>query len=61
MTDKTEHSYTQVFDFVNKNILHEFKISSCMTDFELGMINAIKIAFPNIVVKHCHFHYCQVY
>ncbi|XP_066585189.1 uncharacterized protein [Prorops nasuta] len=57
MSRKTEQHYIEVFKFLKESVLKDFNVNSFMTDFELGLRNAIKVVYSNCKLKSCFFHY----
>lgn len=57
MTRKTTECYVDVFQYIEKTL---FKLSPTefMTDFEGGQRKALKMVYPNAVLRGCWFHYC---
>lgn len=62
MNKRTQECYDYVLEFIKKRAL-EFGIviepKFVISDFELGEINALKVAFPLALVIGCWFHFCQ--
>lgn len=58
MTRKTALSYKRVFEFIEENIF-ALKPNQIITDFEGGMRKAIKILYPDVILRGCWFHYTQ--
>ncbi|XP_053594444.1 uncharacterized protein LOC128667616 [Microplitis demolitor] len=58
MTNKSEECYLRVFNFI-KEKFPSFNPKTYMSDFEIGMHNAVETAFPDIDANHCYFHYAQ--
>lgn len=58
MSNRTAESYTAVIEYIEKNVF-QLKPASLMTDWELGMRKALKICYPNTVLRGCWFHYCS--
>ncbi|XP_057325107.1 uncharacterized protein LOC130667497 [Microplitis mediator] len=58
MTNKAEVCYVKIFEFI-KNKFPTFDPSSYMSDYEIGLHNALKRVFPKIIARHCYFHYSQ--
>lgn len=63
LENKCERSYAKVFEVLLEYaqehgivVIHPQKI---MSDFELGIINALEAHFPNDSVSLCLFHLCQ--
>lgn len=57
MSNKTAESYQAVFEYIEKN-LFQLEPASLMTDWELGMRKALKICYPNSILRGCWYHYC---
>lgn len=63
MADKSTALYRSMFsDLKNKCQQHGllFNPATIMSDFESGLIPAVRQEFPNVQHKGCHFHMCQV-
>lgn len=60
MTDKSERSYTEAFQYVKNNLFVNLTFRSCMSDYEYAIKNAVMQVFDGIKMLHCWFHYCQV-
>ncbi|CAG5073533.1 Protein of unknown function [Cotesia congregata] len=58
MSNKDEECYTNIFSFIKKKF-PTFTPQSYMSDFEIGLHNAIERIFPEIMPRHCYFHYAQ--
>lgn len=63
MPGKTSELYARVFQQIvvvlqNMNV-QLFYLSSFISDFELALINAIKLVFPNVQHIGCFFHFSQ--
>lgn len=56
MTNKSTEAYTDVFEYIEKNIFN-LKPASFMTDFEGGMRAAINQCYPDAVLHGCWYHY----
>ena len=63
MSSKTRVEYAQVFE-VLKQKAKEVDLclapTTIMTDFECGMIAAVRDEFPNAHHQGCYFHFTQV-
>lgn len=63
LENKQEIAYSKVIEvtlaFAEQSGIRMRQPSSIMTDFELAIINAIKIHFPDEIIKLCLFHLCQ--
>ena len=57
-TGKTEVHYRECIDRLKEEVT-DINPGHCGTDFETGLINACRYAFPNSVHVGCHFHYVQ--
>lgn len=58
MDRKTEQAYTDIFKYVNKNII-DLNGKGFMTDYERAMRNGLKKLFPNAELNACWFHFTQ--
>lgn len=58
MTRKTEECYTHILQFIDANIF-PLKCKSFMTDFEIGMRNALRTLYPGSEFFTCWFHLTQ--
>ncbi|KAL5237716.1 hypothetical protein ACI65C_005126 [Semiaphis heraclei] len=60
LTGKTEEIYVGLFKYVRSVLPLQYDKLTIITDFELGLINAIQLVFPESSHQGCYFHYCQV-
>lgn len=60
LTGKTEEIYVGLFKYVRNVLPLQYDKLTIITDFELGLINAIRLVFPESSHQGCYFHYCQV-
>lgn len=58
MTRKTAICYTTLFKFIENKIVN-LEPTEFMTDFEDGMRKAIKLVYPNSILRGCWFHYIR--
>jgi transposase-like protein len=58
MTKKTKAAYVQIFKLLADRF--GIDIKSAMTDYEIGLRNAISTVYPNAILQGCWFHYTQV-
>lgn len=56
MSDKSEESYSIVYDIIKANI-SDWEPNILHADFEMGLTNPLKIFFPNVMIKRCHYHF----
>lgn len=54
MTRKTAQSYLALFEYIEQK-LFELDPKEMMTDFEKGMRKAIKICWPDVILRGCWF------
>ena len=66
MCDKTEASYSAIFEKVREKITQlvphfnaPLRWTYMMADFEQASINAFRTVFPQVRVVGCFFHHCQ--
>ena len=62
LKNKTQITYLDALkELLDQSSRENFilKPKEVICDFELAAINAVKQVFPNVVVKGCHFHFCQ--
>jgi hypothetical protein len=63
MAKKSSALYSSLFGDLKTACLQHgltFNPGTIMSDFESGLIPAIRLEFPNTQHKGCHFHMCQV-
>lgn len=60
MANKTKKSYLDVFSFIKKNFTTLANIEKVITDYEIGLRNALREVYEGIKVQGCYFHYTQV-
>lgn len=58
MSNRTTETYKAVIEYIEENVFR-LEPASLMTDWELGMRNALKICYPHSVLRGCWFHYCN--
>jgi hypothetical protein len=64
MSSKTSAAYGQMFQVMKDEALKQNMVmapNTIISDFESGIISAVRQSFPNAVHQGCHFHYTQVY
>lgn len=59
MTRKTETAYTSVLDHI-KTCVPGISASKIVTDYEVGLSNALTNIFPRVRLQKCWFHMAQV-
>lgn len=57
MSERTASCYKAVFKFIEANVF-KLEPSEFITDFEVGMRNAIQECFPGIRLRGCWYHFC---
>lgn len=57
MSRKSEKCYIHLFETLKE--MFPLNGNSIMTDFELGMRNAIRHVYPTLKMYTCWFHFCQ--
>lgn len=58
MESKSTRSYKQVFTYIEDNLL-KLKPETIHSDYEAGLLKALKILYPSSKLVGCWFHYCQ--
>ncbi|XP_039299893.1 uncharacterized protein LOC120355509 [Nilaparvata lugens] len=58
MKRKTEDSYRRVLSHMRENFLN-WNFTTITTDYEVGLVNAIRAVFPEARHIGCWFHFCQ--
>lgn len=51
--------YSELKNSFVKAGFHSVRPRSLNVDFELGMLNAIRVNYPNFAIHGCYFHFCQ--
>ena len=63
INNKNEAGYLELFRSIYNIITLEktkdLHLKSYTTDFEIGLINALKIIFPNVTSVGCFYHYTR--
>jgi len=62
LKNKTQVTYSDAFNKLKSCAINEefnLKPREVISDFELAAINALREVFPGVVIKGCHFHFCQ--
>lgn len=60
MTNKTKISYTDIFHYFATELAPHLKIHWVTSDFELGLMGAIKSVYVDAQLQGCNFHFNQV-
>ncbi|KAF0750361.1 Uncharacterized protein FWK35_00025138 [Aphis craccivora] len=60
LAGKTQEIYEALLLYIRNELPLVYNNVILMTDFELGLINAVKIVFPESQHQGCYFHFCQV-
>ncbi|CAG5093259.1 Protein of unknown function, partial [Cotesia congregata] len=58
MSNKAEECYLKAFNYFASQF-PTFQPTTCLTDHELAMRNAVKKIYPDIINRTCYFHYSQ--
>lgn len=58
MESKTTISYKQVFTYIEENLL-KLEPETIHSDYEAGLLKALKIIYRSSNLVCCWFHYCQ--
>lgn len=65
LPDKSQESYQRVFHMILDRMIvgnlypGNFNLQVIISDFETGLIAAVRVIFPNVVHRGCYFHYSQ--
>lgn len=59
MSRKTKASYLRVLEYL-KELIRLFNAKYLMSDYERGLLEALKEAFPDAELSGCLFHFDQV-
>jgi hypothetical protein len=59
LTHKFEGLYNEVWSRLKTLVGSEWKPEFCMADYERGLLNSLRTAFPNARVNGCRFHFGQ--
>lgn len=57
MSNRTTESYKAVFDFIESRIF-KLEPTGLMTDWEAGMRNALRVCYPEAILRGCWYHFC---
>lgn len=60
LTGKTQEIYVELLSYIRNVLPLTYSQLIIITDYELGLMKAIKIVFPESIHQGCYFHYCQV-
>lgn len=58
MKRPTEEAYTHLIQYINTELI-DIQPASIMTDYEVAMRNALRLAYPNANMNGCWFYHCQ--
>ncbi|XP_060857935.1 uncharacterized protein LOC132935404 [Metopolophium dirhodum] len=56
---KTQQIYVELLQYIRNVLPLCYDQLKIITDFELGLINAVNLVFPESKHQGCYFHYCQ--
>jgi len=62
MIDKSSASYYKLFDIIRQAVFElgaAWNPQTVVSDFESGLIEAVRVQFPNALHSGCHFHFTQ--
>jgi len=57
---KTQQIYVELLQYIRNVLPLCYDQLKIITDYEQGLINAVKLVFPESKHQGCYFHYCQV-
>ena len=60
MSRKTQVAYDAVFKLIKEKVAPDFEPEISITDFELGLMNSVKLLFASIKIQGCWFHFVYV-
>lgn len=58
MTRRTQEAYSHLIKYINTDLI-DIQPASIITDYEVAMRNALRLAYPDADMKACWFHHCQ--
>eukprot|EP00102_Acyrthosiphon_pisum_P020492 XP_016657702.1 PREDICTED: uncharacterized protein LOC107882975 [Acyrthosiphon pisum] len=59
-TRMTQSTYESLLRIVQQILPLNYNRLTIITDYERGLMNAVRIIFPHTKLQGCWFHYCQV-
>jgi len=59
-TRMTQSTYESFFRVVHQILPLNYNQLTIITDYERGLMNAVRIVLPHTKLQGCWFHYCQV-
>lgn len=60
LSSKSQEIYSELLRYVRAVLPLTYCDLTIITDFEYGLINAVKTIFPESKHQGCYFHFCQV-
>lgn len=60
MTNKTKESYTDILNYFKTELAPHLNIESVTSDFELGIMRAVRSSYINAHPHGCYFHLTHV-
>ncbi|XP_074101990.1 uncharacterized protein LOC141529387 [Cotesia typhae] len=59
MTSKTKKSYTDIFNYFKTELAPHLNINKVISDFELGIMGAVRSSYVHAQPQGCNFHFIQ--
>ncbi|KAF0723322.1 Uncharacterized protein FWK35_00024173, partial [Aphis craccivora] len=59
LSGKTEEIYVELLSYIRNVLPLTYSQLTIITDYEYGLMNAIKTIFPESDQQGCYFHFCQ--
>jgi len=60
LSGKTQEIYVELLSFIRNVLPLTYNQLTIITDYEFGLMNAVKTIFPESDHQGCYFHFCQV-
>lgn len=60
LTGKTQDIYIEFLLYIRNVLPLIYNQLTIITDYEFGLMNAVKFIFPESEHQGCYFHFCQV-
>ncbi|CAI6372236.1 unnamed protein product [Macrosiphum euphorbiae] len=59
LSGKTEEIYVELLSYIRNVLPLTYSQLTIITDYEYGLMNAVKTVFPESDHQGCYFHFCQ--